>query len=48
MMTNITNALDAKRLVRLHRGVYAVGHAELQPDGHRLAAVFPHDPPNDQ
>ncbi len=28
------------RLIRLHRGVYAVGHACLRPEGHRLAAVL--------
>jgi hypothetical protein len=28
------------RLVRLHRGVHAVGHAALTPDGHRMAAVL--------
>jgi len=27
-------------LVRLHRGVYAVGHAHLRPNGYRLAAVL--------
>ncbi len=27
-------------LVRLHRGVYAVGHPALTPDGHHLAAVL--------
>ena len=27
-------------LIRLYRGVYAVGHAVLQPAGHRLAAVL--------
>jgi len=27
-------------LVRLHRGVYAVGHRSLTPDGHHLAAVL--------
>lgn len=31
----------AKRtLVRLHRGVYALGHRRLRPNGHRLAAVL--------
>ena len=30
----------AKRLVRLHRGVYAVGHAQLRAEGHWLAAVL--------
>lgn len=28
------------QLVRLHRGVYAVGHARLTPNGFRLAAVL--------
>jgi very-short-patch-repair endonuclease len=28
------------RLVGLHRGVYAVGHSQLRPEGHRLAAVL--------
>jgi very-short-patch-repair endonuclease len=28
------------RLVRLHRGVYAVGHAHLRGEGHWLAAVL--------
>jgi predicted transcriptional regulator of viral defense system len=28
------------RLRRLHRGVYAVGHRVLRPEGRRLAAVF--------
>ena len=27
-------------LVQLHRGVYAVGHRQLRPAAHRLAAVF--------
>jgi len=30
----------AGRLVRLHRGVYAVGHAQLRPEGRWLAAVL--------
>ena len=30
----------AGRLHRLHRGVYAVGHRMLRPEGHRLAAVL--------
>src|SRR3954468_14147684 len=29
-----------KRLVQLYAGVYAVGHAVLRPEGHRLAAVL--------
>jgi very-short-patch-repair endonuclease len=32
--------LQAGRLVLLHRGVYAVGHAQLRPEGFRLAAVL--------
>jgi hypothetical protein len=28
------------RLHRVHRGVYAVGHRRLRPEGHRLAAVL--------
>ncbi len=28
------------RLIRLHRGVYAVGHARLRPEGFRLAALL--------
>lgn len=30
----------AKRLVRLYRGVFAVGHGSLRPEGHYLAAVL--------
>lgn len=30
----------AGRLIRLHRGVYAVGHARLRPEGFRLAALL--------
>jgi hypothetical protein len=36
----IANALHAKRLLRLHRGVYAVGHAALQPDGPRTPSSW--------
>jgi len=32
--------LSVGRLQLLHRGVYAVGHAALRPEGHRLAAVL--------
>lgn len=32
--------LQNGRLVRLHRGVYAVGHAQLRIEGHWLAAVL--------
>jgi len=30
----------AGRLHRVHRGVYAVGHRMMRPEGHRLAAVL--------
>ncbi|HEX6697434.1 MAG TPA: type IV toxin-antitoxin system AbiEi family antitoxin domain-containing protein [Solirubrobacteraceae bacterium] len=36
----VQNAVRAGRLHRLHRGVYAVGHRILRPEGHRLAAVL--------
>jgi hypothetical protein len=36
----IDRRLRSGRLVRLHRGVYAVGHPVLTADGHRLAAVL--------
>lgn len=32
--------MSAGRLHRLHRGVYAVGHTNLSPQGHYLAAVL--------
>jgi very-short-patch-repair endonuclease len=32
--------LEAKRLYRLHRGVYAVGHEALTPKSHFIAAVY--------
>lgn len=32
--------VGAGRLIRLHRGVYAVGHAALRAEGHWLAAVL--------
>jgi len=36
----VDRLLEFGRLVALHRGVYAVGHAQLRPDGHQLAAVL--------
>ncbi|HEU4656380.1 MAG TPA: type IV toxin-antitoxin system AbiEi family antitoxin domain-containing protein [Capillimicrobium sp.] len=36
----ISRWLAAGRLVRIHRGVYAYGHAALTPNGRRLAAVL--------
>jgi very-short-patch-repair endonuclease/predicted transcriptional regulator of viral defense system len=33
-------AVERKRLLRLHRGVYAVGHLGLTPDSRRMAAVL--------
>jgi very-short-patch-repair endonuclease len=35
----IRRRLEARRLHRLHRGVYAVGHRGITPRGHYLAAV---------
>jgi very-short-patch-repair endonuclease len=32
--------VETRRLARLYAGVYAVGHAALRPEGHRLAAVL--------
>ncbi len=32
--------VEAKRLYRLHRGVYAVGHEALTPKSHFIAAVY--------
>lgn len=37
---SVSQATKAGRLHRLHRGVYAVGHAALSPHGHCLAAVL--------
>ena len=36
----IQHRLDHGRLHRLHRGVYAVGHRVLAPDGRRMAGVL--------
>jgi hypothetical protein len=36
----IRSRLQRKRLIRLHRGVYAVGHRRLTADGHVWAAVL--------
>jgi very-short-patch-repair endonuclease len=38
--TMIGTRVRSGQLVPLHRGVYAVGHAHLRPNGHRLAAVL--------
>jgi predicted transcriptional regulator of viral defense system len=37
---SVSRAVDAGRLHRLYRGVYAVGHTELSPHGECLAAVL--------
>ena len=37
---NVDYWVKAGRLRVMHRGVYAVGHAILRPEGHRLAAVL--------
>src|SRR4051794_38730259 len=39
-VAGIGRLVEAERLIRLHRGVYAVGHAQLRPQGHWLAAVL--------
>lgn len=36
----VRDRLERGQLVRLHRGVYAVGHRRLRPSGTALAAVF--------
>jgi very-short-patch-repair endonuclease len=36
----IGSRVRARRLAPLYRGVYAVGHAQLRPEGFRLAAVL--------
>jgi very-short-patch-repair endonuclease len=40
----IGRLLRDRTLIRLHRGVYALGHAVLQVEGHWLAAVLACDP----
>lgn len=41
----VERRIARRQLVRLHRGVYAVGHARLTPSGFRLAAVLAVPPP---
>jgi hypothetical protein len=36
----IMRRLAARRLIPLHRGVYALGHAQLRPDGFLMAAAL--------
>jgi very-short-patch-repair endonuclease len=38
--TGVRERLRTHRLIRLHRGVFAVGHSELKLEGHWLAAVL--------
>jgi very-short-patch-repair endonuclease len=38
--TMVRDRSATERLLRLHRGVYAVGHAQLRPEGRWLAAVL--------
>lgn len=39
-LTTVRSWVRRGRLLRLHRGVYAVGHDALRPEGYRLAAVL--------
>lgn len=36
----ISRSHEAFRLVRIHRGVYAVGHSRISDHGHCMAAVL--------
>lgn len=38
--STIDDRVASGELVKLHRGVYAAGHAHLRPNGYRLAAVL--------
>jgi predicted transcriptional regulator of viral defense system/very-short-patch-repair endonuclease len=38
--TMIVQRTRSGQLVKLHRGIYAVGHAHLRPNGYRVAAVL--------
>jgi predicted transcriptional regulator of viral defense system len=42
--SSVTKAVRARRLHRLHRGVYAVGHTDLSWHAHCLAAVLANSP----
>jgi len=42
--TTLRDRVSRGHLVPLHRGVYAVGHAHLRPNGYRLAAVLAVEP----
>ena len=42
--SGVRDRVQAGRLIRLHRGVYAVGHAPLTGDGRTLAAVLAYGP----
>jgi very-short-patch-repair endonuclease len=37
---SVESRMSSGHLIRLHPGVYAVGHARLRPEGHWLAAVL--------